>query len=171
MLGAAGALICMAAGTALGMTIRERRCARLRLLEGEIDALARLRLLLLEERFGLCRLMAECAVGEEEVFSQRLRLTGQALEQEPLLGLQGAYELACRKAYAPYEQAGEKKVMEGLFSQLDSGTTAMREQAVSSTMRRLKPMSEQARAKAESGGKLCMQLGMLLGLMAGIALW
>ena len=46
-----------------------------------------------------------------------------------------------------------------------------REQAVAAAMRRLKPVVEQARKSAHTGGKLCMQLGVLLGLMLGIALW
>ena len=41
MLGAAGALLCMALGTALGAGLKERRCARLRLLENEVELLAR----------------------------------------------------------------------------------------------------------------------------------
>ena len=45
MLGAAGALLCMALGTALGAGLKERRCARLRLLENEVELLARLRVL------------------------------------------------------------------------------------------------------------------------------
>ena len=40
MLGAAGALLCMALGTALGAGLKERRCARLRLLENEMELLA-----------------------------------------------------------------------------------------------------------------------------------
>ena len=52
MLGAAGALLCMALGTALGEGLKERRCARLRLLENEMELLARMRLLILEERLG-----------------------------------------------------------------------------------------------------------------------
>ena len=52
MLGAAGALLCMALGTALGAGLKERLCARLRLLENEMELLARMRLLILEERLG-----------------------------------------------------------------------------------------------------------------------
>ena len=61
--------------------------------------------------------------------------------------------------------------MEMLFRQLGSGTAAMREQAAAACIRRLRPLEEAARKEAEQGGKLCMQLGLLLGLMAGIAVW
>ena len=47
----------------------------------------------------------------------------------------------------------------------------MREQAASSAIRRLRPLAEKAREQAEKGGKLLMQLGLLFGLMLGIALW
>ena len=36
---------------------------------------------------------------------------------------------------------------------------------------RLRPLEEDARREAEKGGGLVMRLGLLLGLMAGIALW
>ena len=69
MLGAAGALLCMALGTALGAGLKERRCARLRLLENEMELLARMRLLILEERLGLPALLRVCASdGGEGVF-------------------------------------------------------------------------------------------------------
>lgn len=61
--------------------------------------------------------------------------------------------------------------MEQLFSQLGAGTAAMRERAVSACLRRLGPLMDSAQREAENGGKICMQLGMLLGLMAGIILW
>ena len=47
----------------------------------------------------------------------------------------------------------------------------MREQAAAACIRRLKPLAEKAQQEAEKAGKLCVQLGMLLGLMAGIILW
>ena len=49
--------------------------------------------------------------------------------------------------------------------------TARRAQAAAACLRRLKPLAQAAREGAEASGKLCMQLGVLLGLMAGIALW
>ena len=72
MLGAAGALLCMALGTALGAGLKERRCARLRLLENEVELLARLRLMILEERLGLPALLRACAAdGGEGLFARR----------------------------------------------------------------------------------------------------
>ena len=71
----------------------------------------------------------------------------------------------------PWEQLEERSAMETLFRQLGSGTAAMREQAAAACLRRLKPLAERAEEEAEKAGRLCMQLGMLLGLMAGIALW
>lgn len=173
MLGAAGALLCMTAGTALGIAARERRYARLRLLECELDALARLRLMLLEERLGLCQLLTDCARGTVNggLFASRLLLCAEKLTMEPLTRLDDAYQAACRQFPASWEQKPEKAALTALFSQLGTGTGAMREQAVASCMRHLKPLCEQARARSDSGGKLCMQLGLLLGLMAGIALW
>ena len=172
MLGAAGALLCMTAGTALGVAARERRYARLRLLESELDALARLRLMLLEERLGMSRLLTDLAQGGEGgLFAARLLHCARTLQREPLTDLRDAYGEACRQHPAAYEQKPERLALVTLFGQLGTGTASMREQAVASCMRHLKPLLEQARAKAESGGKLCMQLGLLTGLMAGIALW
>lgn len=173
MLGAAGALLCMTAGTALGIAARERRYARQRLLESELDALARLRLMLLEERMGLGQLLTDLAGSgmERGLFASRLLQCAETLRREPLIGLGEAYERACRQLPAACEQKPEKLALTALFGQLGTGTAAMREQAVASCMRQLKPLLEQARARAESGGKLYMQLGLLLGLMAGIALW
>ena len=82
MLGAAGALLCMALGTALGAGLKERRCARLRLLENEMELLARMRLLILEERLGLPALLRTCASdGGEGVFSRRLEKAAEILEK------------------------------------------------------------------------------------------
>lgn len=172
MLGAAGALMCMAAGTALGVAVRERRYARLRLIENELELLARLRLMLLEERLGLCQLLRECAaIGERGIFPRRMELTARTLENDPLTGSGNAYLQACHAAPAAWEQGEEKAALKALFNQLGTGTAAMREQAVASCMRRLRPCADHARSRAESGGKLFMQLGLLLGLMLGIALW
>ena len=62
-------------------------------------------------------------------------------------------------------------MLDGLFAQLGTGTASMREQAASSAIRRLRPLAEKTREQAEKGGKLLMQLGLLFGLMLGIALW
>ena len=170
MLGAAGALLCMALGTALGAGLKERRCARLRLLENEMELLARL--LILEERLGLPALLRVCASdGDEGVFSHRLEKAAEILEKHPLLGLRDAYQQATSALPLSAEKSEEKAVLDGLFAQLGTGTASMREQAASSAIRRLRPLAEKAREQAEKGGKLLMQLGLLFGLMLGIALW
>ena len=159
MLGAAGALLCMALGTALGAGLKERRCARLRLL-------------ILEERLGLPALLRVCASdGDEGVFSHRLEKAAEILEKHPLLGLRDAYQQATSALPLSAEKSEEKAVLDGLFAQLGTGTASMREQAASSAIRRLRPLAEKAREQAEKGGKLLMQLGLLFGLMLGIALW
>ena len=166
MLGAAGALLCMALGTALGAGLKERRCARLRLLENELELLA------LEERLGLPALLRVCASdGDEGVFSHRLEKAAEILEKHPLLGLRDAYQQATSALPLSAEKSEEKAVLDGLFAQLGTGTASMREQAASSAIRRLRPLAEKAREQAEKGGKLLMQLGLLFGLMLGIALW
>ena len=53
MLGAAGALCCLAAGTAIGSWMSERRMARWRMLNALTDALGGMRLLLEQERPAL----------------------------------------------------------------------------------------------------------------------
>ena len=79
--------------------------------------------------------------------------------------------MACAESAVPWEQEEEKSAMDSLFAQLGTGTAAMRERTVAACIRRLKPVCEKAYTEAEKGGRLCMQLGMLLGLMTGIALW
>lgn len=176
MLGAAGTLCCLTAGTVLGIYLRDRRLARVQLLNGLTDVLTGMRLLLVQERLGMGELLNECAAyaprhpGAVRV-AERLRSTADILARNPLTGVEGAYVGACRQIPIPWEQAEERETLNNLFLQLGSGTAAMREQAVAACLRRLKPVAEQAQEKAEKGGKLCMQLGMLLGLMAGIALW
>lgn len=176
MLGAAGALCCLAVGTALGSWLRERRLARFHMLRAETEALGGMRLLLEQERPAMPELLSVCATYASggmgaEIVARRLMLTSEIIVQEPLLGLPAAYAQACAVLPAQWEQAEERAAMEMLFQQLGSGTAAMREQAAASCLRRLKPIVEIAQREAETGGKLCMQLGMLLGLMAGIALW
>lgn len=176
MLGAAGALCCLAAGMALGSWMRDRRLTRFHMLQAEVESLGGMRLLLEQERPAMPELLAASAAyasggtGAQTV-AQRLMLASEMLAREPLLGMNGAYARACAMIPAPWEQAGERAAMETMFLQLGSGTAAMREQAVSACLRRLRPLLDAAQTDAEKGGKLCMQLGALLGLMAGIALW
>ena len=176
MLGLSGALMCMAAGTAAGSWMRERRMARWRMLAAELDVLGGMRLLLEQERPALTDLISECAgyvsqgTGAEQV-AQRLKTSAQLMRHSPMLSLVEAYDLACGQIRAPWEHEEEQAAMSILFRQLGVGTASMREQAAAACMRRLKPLEETARADAEKAGRLCMQLGMLLGLMAGIALW
>lgn len=176
MLGAAGALVCLSAGTALGIYFRDKRQARLRLLQAMGDVLSGMRLLLTQERLGMSQLLEECAVyvpshwGAAKL-EQRLLLAAQLLASQPLLGVQGAYQKASEQLPIAWEQAEEREALHALFMQLASGNAAMKEQAVATCLRRLKPITERAQEKAQTGGKLCMQLGLLLGLMIGIALW
>ena len=82
MLWADGALLCMGLWTGLGAGLKERRCARLRLLENEMELLTRMRLLILEERLGLPALLRTCASdGGEGVFSHRLEKAAEILEK------------------------------------------------------------------------------------------
>lgn len=176
MLGAAGALCCLAAGTALGSWMRMRRMTRLNMLHAMLEMLNAMRMLLETEKIPLTELLERCAnyagAGDgAQMMKKRFCLTAQELRQEPLTGLSAAYGCACAQSANPWEQAEEKAAMENLFAQLGSGTAAMREQAAAACIRRLKPLCEKAQSEAEKSGKLCMQLGMLLGLMAGIALW
>lgn len=172
MLGLAGAIFCTLAGAAVGGALKERQHARLRLLESESEMLAQLRIMLIEERMGLGQLLVECAaLGGDSLFARRLRYAAKALDQEPLGGLERAYGKASDALPLYAETREDKAAMLHLFRQLGNGTSAMREQAVAAAMRRLKPVVEQARKSAHTGGKLCMQLGVLLGLMLGIALW
>ena len=165
MMGAAGALCCLLAGTAAGSWLRDRRLKRAQTLCTEMEAIGGMRLLLEQERLGLPELLEESAryaVGDSgERVAERLTATARALEQEPLLGVEQAYRQACARSPIPWERQEER----------DSGTAAMRAQAAAACLRRLKPLAQAAREGAEASGKLCMQLGVLLGLMAGIALW
>ena len=176
MMGAAGALCCLLAGTAAGSWMRERRLRRLRTLRARLDIVGSLRLMLEQERMGLTELLCECAhyapsgPGGEQV-SRRLLWVAHALAREPLLGLGEAYAQACAQIPIPWEKPEEREAMQGLFFQLGSGTAAMRAQAAAACLRRLKPLEEEARREAEAGGSLAVRLGMRLGLMAGIALW
>ena len=176
MLGAAGAAACLALGTAFGCWLRERRLLRFQMISAEMDALGGMRLLLEQERPSLPELLslsATYAAGNAggDAVARRLMLVSDALVRDPMLPLPSAYEKACAQIPAPCEEADERAVMSMLFNQLGSGTAAMREQAVAACLRRLKPIALAAQSDAEKGGRLCMQLGMLLGLMCGILLW
>lgn len=171
MLGLPGALLCAVAGVAVGAVIRERQYTRLRFLESEIELLGRLRILLMEERMGMIQLLTQCAAQEETLFAKRLRHTARSLREMPLLGLEAAYEKACGVFPLYAEEREERAVMLHLFRQLGNGTAAVREQTVAAALRRLKPSAERAEKTARTGGKLCIQLGLLLGSMLGIALW
>ena len=169
--GAAGAMLCVTAGLALGMAVRERWTARYTLLQQTQDMLARLRVILQQERLGLRELLEECAAGHEGGMPDRFRLAAKILHQEPLAALQEAYRRAEMQIPCPGEQRSEKDALHQLFCEVGTGTASMREQAVAACLRRLKPAMEEAEKRCHTGGKLCVQLGLLTGLMMGILLW
>ena len=115
MLGAAGALCCLAAGTALGSWMRMRRMTRFNMLQALMDALNAMRLMLEQERLSLPELLESCAVyagsGDgAEVVCVRLQKTAAHLRQLPLEGIEEAYAMACAECAAPWEQEEEKAV-------------------------------------------------------------
>ena len=176
MLGAGGAMACLIAGTAVGAYLSQRRQARWTLLSAQADVLGGMRLLLNQERMGMADLLRACAAyappGEcGAQLRKRYALCAQTLMQEPLLGVPGAYERALALTPIPGEGMEERAALSALFDQLDMGTASMREQAVVSCLHRLKPLTERAQQRAQTGNGLFVRLGMLLGLMAGIALW
>lgn len=170
MAGAAGALLCVVAGLGFGMAVREKWDARHRLLTQTQEMLARLRLLLSQERLGMCELLETCADSGGGMAERFVAVAAQ-LRQEPLLPLPDAYRKVVRQSRLPGECAQEKAALEQLFGDLGMGTAAMREAAVASCLRRLKPAAEEAERRSRTGGKLCVQLGLLAGAMAGIILW
>ncbi len=170
MAGAAGALLCVAAGLSVGMAVRERWSARRQMLAQTQDMLTRLRLMLNEERMGLCELLEEAAAGLDGGMPDRFRQVAAMVRKEPLFSLQDAY-LQAEKQRIPGEMAPEGAVLRQLFGEIAVGTAAMREQAVAACLRRLKPISDEAEHRAALGSKLCIQLGMLAGVMVGILLW
>lgn len=171
MAGAAGALLCVAAGLSLGMAVREKWNARCRLLTQTQEMLTKLRILLSQERLGMCDLLEACAADGGEGMPGRFALVAEQLRQEPLLSLTDAYRQAVEQLRLPGEGRQEKLVLEQLFADLGMGTAAMREAAVASCLRRLKPAAEEAERRSRTGGRLCVQLGLLAGAMAGIILW
>ena len=170
MLGLAGAAACLAGGTLLGLWASECCARRLRQLESWRDALAAMRLLLEEERLPMGELIAQSARAAGKGVRERLERTARQLAQSPRLTVAEAYEAAAREEPLS-EQSEEKEALRQLFSQLGSGTTAMRAQAAEACQRRLEPLIEAARAKAQLARALYVKLGLLCGLMAGIALW
>ena len=176
MLGAAGALTCVLAGTALGSYLHDRKQARLRMLQAEQEALGGMRLLLQQERPAIGQLLrlsgayVSTGYGADQVL-RRLLATADRLDKEPASGLRDAYEAACQLIPMPFEKPEERSAMEQLFSRLGSGTAAMREEAVTACLRRLHPLLESVQASAAHSGRLCVQLGLVLGAMAGILLW
>ncbi len=171
MAGAAGALLCVAAGLSLGMAVREKWTERHRLLTQTQEMLSRLRLLLAQERLGMCELLTGCAAGLDGGMARRFTLVAEILRREPLLSLAEAYQQSEKQLSLPGEGTSERAALRQLFGELGMGTAAMREAAVAGCLRRLKPAAEEAERRFRSGGKLCVQLGMLAGIMAGIILW
>lgn len=169
--GAAGALLCVAAGLAAGMAVRERWEARYQLVHQTQDMLARLRLMLTQERLGLCELLEECTARQEGCMAQRFRTTASLMRKKPLLALGAAYRQAEMQHRCPGEKQCERTALRQLFDELGTGTAAMREQAAAACLRRLKPVAEEVEKRRQTGGKLCVQLGLLAGIMAGIMLW
>lgn len=171
MAGAAGALLCVAAGLCAGMAVREKWTARHRLLAQTQEMLTRLRLLLSQERMGLSELLQECAQCAGEGMPLRFGCVAETLRREPLLTLSEAYRKAEAQVSLPGEGAQEKAALRQLFGELGMGTAAMRETAVAGCLRRLKPIAEETERRCRTGGRLCVQLGLLAGIMAGIILW
>ncbi len=163
--------MCVTAGLSLGMAVREKWFARKRLLEETQELLGRLRLLLTQERLGLCELLTECTQGAKGGMAQRFALAAELLRREPLLSLPEVYQTAEAQIRLPGEGPQERAALRQLFGELGIGTAAMREAAAASCLRRLKPAYEEADRRCRAGGKLCMQLGLLAGVMAGIILW
>ena len=126
MLGAAGALCCLAAGTALGSWLRDRRLARWRMICAEIDALGGMRLLLEQERPAVPELLAACAgyvsctEGAEQV-AFRFRLAAKKMAEEPFVSVAEAYAFACTQVAAPWEKQEERTVMDSCGGSLRSG--------------------------------------------------
>jgi len=141
--GAAGAMLCVAAGLAAGMAVRERWTARHQLLSQTQDMLARLRLMLLQERLGLCELLEESASGLEGAMPDRFRCAAQILRREPLLSLSEAYRRAEVQIHCPGEQRCERVALRQLCSEVGSGII---------------PTDRTERIAREATGRLCVLL-------------
>lgn len=176
MLGAAGAMCSLALCTGAGLWARQRARDRFETVLAWTELLESMRLLLSQERLPMHELLWQSArmgrtTGAGAKPSERVRQAGQALADAPSLTVAQAYAEACARYPISCEAQEEKLALETLFSQLSSGTAAMREQAVAGCLRRLQMTEEKARQKAEQSGTLYARLGALGGLMLGIALW
>lgn len=126
MMGAAGALCCLLAGTAAGSWLRDRRLRRLRTLRARLDVVASLRLMLEQERMGLTELLCQCAhyaptgPGGEQV-SRRLLWVAHALVQEPLLSLGDAYAQACAQIPTPGKRPRSARPCAPCFCSWEAG--------------------------------------------------
>lgn len=166
-------LLTTAAGAGAGWFLKKQYSSRNHYLENAADVLGRIRLMLMEERHGMPQLLLESArhSRQEDAFAHRMAHTAALIKQKPYCSLENAYISAAEQIPVRGERKQERQLMQTLFRQLGFGTAAMREQAVAAALRRLKPLREEAAHKAAAGGRLCLQLGVLFGLMVGILLW
>lgn len=163
------ALLCALAGTAAGWYARERSLRRFALLLDWLDALAAVRLLLVEERLAipaLLRQAAEAVARPQSPVSIALEAAGERLSAAPGLTVMQAFGDSL-----PTAGREETAALWGMLRLLGTGSAAMREQAVAACVRQLKPLSERAREKLQSDGKLFLRLGALGGVALGIAIW
>ena len=137
---------------------------------------ASLRLMLEQERMGLTELLCQCAhyaptgPGGEQV-SRRLLWVAHALAEEPLLGLGEAYAQACAQIPIRGKRRRSARPCAPCSCSWAAVPPPCGRRPPPRGLRRLRPLEEDARREAETGGGLVMRLGLLLGLMAGIALW
>lgn len=176
MLGAVGAMCCFAFCTGLGLAARDRDRERLNALLAWQDALEAMRILLSMERLPMDDLIWQSAqsVAEKGTAGKvraQLLATAENLAHAPSLTVAEAYAQACMQIRLPCEGQEERSALELLVGSLGNGTAEMRERAVASCLKRIALCSEKAREKAERSGKLYTELGVLGGLMLGIALW
>lgn len=101
----------------------------------------------------------------------RLEKTAEFLEKHPLAGLREAYRQAVSALPLSAEKPEEKAVMDALFAQLGTAPPPCGNRRRPAPSESCGPFRIRRREQAEKGGKLLMQLGLLFGLMAGIALW
>ncbi len=176
MLGGFGAMCCFLLCTGAGMMARDGAKERAAALAAWVDALEALRLLLSMERLPMDELFREAALsldskGIAGKVRGRLTVTAQNLARAPSLTVAEAFGQACEQVRLSCEGKEERSALTLLFETLGNGTAEMRERGVQSCLKRLELCLEKAREKAERSGKLYGQLGVLGGLMLGIALW
>lgn len=172
MLGAAGAAFVHGAGHGLGRGAEGAALRRLRLLENEVELLARLRLMILEERLGLPALLRACAAdGGEGLLPGRL-------EKQPSFWKSTRWPVCGRPIVRPFPPCRfQRKSRRKRPSWTRFSPNWERAPPPCGNRRRPAPSEScgpfriRRREQAEKGGKLLMQLGLLFGLMAGIALW